>query len=82
MIIHGKKSLANEYCLCRGIPHRWKGNEQLVIGNKEVGYDVIFSIYNIPYSEIVSTIDSMCVYNEQFDYFIGLKKNFNFIKSF
>ena len=66
---HDQKSLANEYCLCRGIPHRWVGGilGQLIIGYKNnalVGCDVIYSIYNLPYSEIIPTIDKMCEYNE------------------
>ena len=78
MANHDKKSLANEYCLCRNIPHYWVDNGfvsgQLSIGSKVIGkYDTIFSIYNIPYSEIIPTIDRMCEYNE-FGKFIGLAR--------
>lgn len=72
---HDKKSLANEYCLCRKIPHRWVGGitGQLVIGNSETKQDCIYSIYNIPYSEIISTIDSMVTYDD-FGRFESIKK--------
>jgi len=74
---HDKKTFANEYCLCRGIPHRWVGGitAQLVIGTSVTGTDVIYSIYNIPYAEIVSTIDNMVEYND-FGQFIKLKKSY------
>ena len=70
---HDQKTLANEYCLCRKIPHRWVGGNlgQLVIGTG-IGRDVIYSIYNIPYSEIISTIDNMCDYDE-FGHFVCVK---------
>ena len=75
---HDKKTLANEYCLCREIPHTWincgVADGQLTIGSKTIGkYDTIFSTYNIPYSEIIPTIDNMCEYNE-FGRFVGLKR--------
>ena len=74
MADHNKKTLANEYCLCRKIPHSWNyRDEQLVIGRQDIGYDIIFSIYNIPYAEIATTIDSMCEYDE-FGHFVGLKR--------
>ena len=62
---HDKKTLANEYCLCRNIPHRWVGgiDAQLIIGDKN-GKAVIYSIYNLPYSEIIPTLDNMCEYDE------------------
>lgn len=74
---HDKKTFANEYCLCRGIPHRWVSGSvgQLVIGTSVTGTDCIFSIYNIPYSEITSTIDNMVEYND-FGQFIKLKKSY------
>lgn len=72
---HDKKSLANEYCLCRNIPHRWvgSGQEQLVLGTAETLKDCIYSIYNIPYSEIIPTIDSMVTYDD-FGRFESIKK--------
>ena len=76
MITHDKKALANEYCLCRQIPHRWVGGTtaQLIIGDKYTGKDIIYSIYNIPYAEIVSTIDRMCIY-DSFGRFSGIRKS-------
>lgn len=74
---HDKKTFANEYCICRGIPHRW-GTDivgQLIIGTNVTGTDCVYSIYNIPYSDIVKTIDDMCEYND-FGQFIKLKKSY------
>ena len=77
---HDKKTLANEYCLCRNIPHEWVGNfGQLIIGTKGEWRNCIYSIYNIPYSEIISTIDSMCEYDE-FGRFCGLKHKQDIIR--
>ena len=75
MTQHNKKTFANEYCLCRNIPHRWVGDSvcQLVIGNRESGEDCIYSIWNIPYSEIAYTIDSVVNYDE-FGRFVSVKK--------
>ena len=71
---HDKRSFANEYCLCRQIPHRWVGGtvDQLVIGNRQVGVGTIYSIHNLSYDEIVQTIDKMCEYSE-FGRFIKVK---------
>ena len=69
---HDKKTFANEYCLCRDIPHRWGNNGQLIIGDNTVGKNVIFTIYNFPYTEIVQVIDSMCEYDNG-GWFCGLK---------
>ena len=62
MAVHDKVTLAKEYCLCRRIPYRFIG-EQLIVGDKN-GKDVIFSVYNFPYSEIISVIDRMVEYDE------------------
>ena len=71
---HDKKTLANEYCLCRDIPHRWDSGNlgQLIIGEQGKWRNLIYSIYNIPYSEIIPTIDSMCEYSES-GFYTGLK---------
>ena len=74
MSYHNKRTLANEYLLCRKIPHRWIGNiDQLIIGDKTIGMDVIYCIHNIPYEEIIPVIDGMVVYDE-FGSFIGLRR--------
>ena len=66
MAVHDKVTLVREYCLCRKIPYRVLGGDlgQVVIGNKDVGTDVIYSIYNIPWAEIIQTIDGMVVYDD------------------
>lgn len=56
---HDKISFTREYCRCRRIPYRFN-RESLVINGRMVCY----SIYNIPYTEIVSMIDKEVVYNE------------------
>ena len=61
---HNKRTFAKEYCLCRRIPYKFKG-EQLILGKDKK--TVIYSIYNIPYSEIVSTIDK-CVEDDGYIY--------------
>lgn len=62
---HDKISFAREYCRCRRIPYRFK-KETLLID----GIPVCYSIYNIPYGEIVQMIDRSVVYNEMgfYDY--------------
>lgn len=73
MATHDKVTFVREYCLCRRIPYRFVGNfGQLIIGNSNVGADCIYSVYNLPYSELVSTIDSMVQYDE-YGWFAGLK---------
>ena len=73
MTKHDKKTFANEYCLCREIPHQWyEPLGQLILGGKLYGYETIYCIYNIAYSEIVSTIDQLCEYDE-FGRFVALK---------
>ena len=51
---HNKISFAREYCLCRNIPYRMKG-EQMIIGKEKK--EVIFSVYNLSYAELIKTID-------------------------
>lgn len=56
---HDKISFTREYCRCRRIPYRFK-NETLYID----GYAICYSIFNIPYAEIVQMIDKEVIYNE------------------
>jgi hypothetical protein len=56
---HDKISFTREYCLCRRIPYRIV-QEHLIIG----GYNVCFSLYNLPYKEIIDMIDKFVEYNE------------------
>lgn len=55
---HDKISFAREYCRCRRIPYRVKG-EALFID----GWQVCFSLLNLPYAEIVTMIDNECCYD-------------------
>lgn len=55
-IEHDKISFAKEYCLCRRIPYYFHG-EHLSIGDKQYGYRSIFSVFNLPYKELIETID-------------------------
>lgn len=59
MTTHDKISFAREYCRCRRIPYRFN-RETLYID----GFPVCFSIYNIPYTEIVQMVDKEVIYNE------------------
>lgn len=59
MTTHDKISFTREYCRCRRIPYKFKG-EALSID----GFRVCFSIFNIPYTEIVTMIDKAVVYND------------------
>ena len=56
---HDKISFTREYCRCRRVPYRFN-REALVIN----GFRVCYSIYNIPYTEIVHMIDDSVIYNE------------------
>lgn len=56
---HDKISFAREYCLCRRIPYRIKG-EALFIN----GYQVCFSLYNLDYSDILKMIDTAVIYDK------------------
>lgn len=61
---HDKISFAREYCRCRRIPYRII-RESLYIAGRYVCY----SLYNIPYREIVEMIDNSCEYDEN-GYFV------------
>ena len=51
---HNKITFAKEYCLCRRIPYRMKG-EQMIIGRDRK--EVIYSVYNFTYDELVRVIN-------------------------
>ena len=55
---HDKISFTREYCRCRGIPHRVKG-EALFID----GWQVCFSLLNLDYTDIIKMIDNECYYD-------------------
>ena len=55
---HNKETFVKEYCLCRRIPYKLKG-ETLYI-NKQ---PVIFSVYNLTYQDLLKTIDNWCEYD-------------------
>lgn len=56
---HDKFSFVREYCLARKIPYKFK-KESLYIDKNFVWY----SIYNHPWSELISIIDKHCIYND------------------
>jgi hypothetical protein len=64
---HNKLTFTAEYCRARGIPYRIK-REALFIGSKQV----CFSLYNIPYKEIVPMIDNVCIYDPVSLFYVGL----------
>lgn len=51
---HNKITFAKEYCLCRRIPYKMKG-EQMIIGRDRK--EVIYSVYNFTYDELVRVIN-------------------------
>ena len=51
---HNKITFAKEYCLCRRIPYKMKG-EQMIIGRDKK--EVIYSVYNFTYDELVRVIN-------------------------
>lgn len=56
---HDKISFTREYCKCRGIPYRVKG-EALYID----GFQVCFSLLNLDYPAIISMINGECYYDQ------------------
>lgn len=64
MSIHNKTTFAKEYCLCRRIPYKFKG-EQLTIGDMKTygGSLSIFSVYNYTYHDLIDVID----YHTEYD---------------
>ena len=55
---HDKISVVREYCKARRIPY--KVNREMLTINKEY---CCYSIYNLPWTELFSTIDKMVYYN-------------------
>lgn len=56
---HDKISFTREYCRCRGIRYRVKG-EALFLG----GTQVCFSLLNLDYTAIIAMIDAECHYDQ------------------
>ena len=63
---HNKLTFTAEYCRCRAIPYRIKG-EALFINRKQV----CFSLYNLTYIYIVEMIDKFCIYDDLTQNFVG-----------
>ena len=63
---HDKISFAREYCRCRAIPYRVKGEALFINGRR-----ICFSLLNLDYIGIIQAIDSDCQY-DQFGRFAGL----------
>lgn len=61
---HNKISFTREYCNCRRIPYKIKG-EALFIN----GYQICYSLYNLTYKDIIEMIDNVCYYNSVTTYF-------------
>lgn len=71
MTNHNKITFAKEYCLCRRIPYKFKG-EQLTIGDdKKISF---FSVYNFSYSDLIAEIDKYVEYDETLTYYRGIKE--------
>lgn len=63
---HDKISFVREYCRCRRIPYQIK-REALYID----GLQVCFSVYNLPWLELVEMVDK-AVYYDRFGFYDGL----------
>lgn len=59
---HDKISFAREYCRCRRIPYRIKG-ESLYIGEFHFNA-VCYSLFNHSYADIMKMIDNEVIYDE------------------
>ena len=59
MAEHNKLTFTAEYCRARRIPYSIK-REALFINKKQI----CFSLYNLPYSEIITMIDNACEYDD------------------
>lgn len=68
MTEHSKITVVREYCLARHIPYAIKGEGLYINGAMQA-----FSIYNVPWSELISTINK----NVEFDAVTGYFKSFN-----
>lgn len=66
---HDKISFTREYCRCRRIPYRIKG-ETLYIGDFKFN-EVCYSLYNHSYADIMKMIDNEVYYNE-FGFYDGM----------
>lgn len=58
-MLHDKKTFIKEYCLARRIPYKFL-SEQLYIN----GVFCCFSVYNLPWAELIYAIDTMVSYDE------------------
>lgn len=65
---HDKISFVREYCKCRRIPYKIKG-EQLFID----GTFLLYSILNFDYADLIREIDSVVSYS-LWGYYNGLMK--------
>lgn len=66
---HSKLTVIKEYCKARRIPYKFEG-ESLYLDKKFF----CFSIYNLPYDEMFSNVDSFVEYDE-YGYFTRLKNS-------
>lgn len=70
---HNKITFAKEYCLCRRIPYKFKG-EQLTIG--EGGNSIsFFSVYNFTYADLIKTIDQYVIYDNENCFYKEMNNN-------
>lgn len=67
---HDKISFTREYCRCRRIPYHFD-KESLYIDNHYICY----SIFNIPYTEIVPLVDKHVAYDSLGFYSYYLKED-------
>lgn len=67
MKFHDKISFTREYCKCRRIPYRIKG-EALFIHGKQI----CFSLFNLDYHHIITMIDNRVIY-DSFGWYIASK---------
>lgn len=59
MARHNKITFVREYCLARRIPYKIK-NESLYIN----GHFILYSVYNLPWLELMQIIDNAVVYDD------------------
>lgn len=75
MTSHNKITFAKEYCLCRKIPYKFKG-EQLTIGMYDGTYGsaiTIYSVYNLTYADLIKCIDDNVDYDPVTTNFVKMK---------
>lgn len=72
MTEHNKITFVKEYCKCRRIPCRFKG-ESFVIGDSKVKFGAItyYSAYNFSYPDLIKEIDRFVEYDE-YGYYKGI----------